>query len=115
MRRRPPILAILLLFAIPVRAELPQPHFELLETDLSLPRHAEAYYHPLGRHPVTDAVLADPLYLPVYGLEYATVGHRRSPHERLSAPQCQCPDQALPATRPRPEGPPSCANRDWPS
>ena len=67
MRRRPPILAILLLFAIPVRAELPPPLIELLETDLSLPRHAEAYYHPLGRHPVTDAVLADPLYLPVYG------------------------------------------------
>ena len=24
------------------------------------------------------------LYLPVYGLEYATVGHRRSPHERIT-------------------------------
>ena len=24
------------------------------------------------------------LYLPVYGLEYATVGHERSPHERMT-------------------------------
>ena len=35
---------------------------EIIETDHELPRYAEQYYHPLGRSPVVDVLLADPMY-----------------------------------------------------
>ncbi len=39
---------------------------QLVEEQHVLPRYVEAYYSPLGRSPVVDAVLGDPFYLPVY-------------------------------------------------
>ena len=35
---------------------------ELIQTDHDLPRYAEQYYHPLGRSPVVDVLLGDPMY-----------------------------------------------------
>ncbi len=46
---------------------LPDPFLELIAADHHLPRLSEAHYQPLGRSPVVDAVLGDPLYLPSYG------------------------------------------------
>ncbi len=39
---------------------------EFFYTMPSLPRYAEAGYSPLGRSPVVDVLLADPLYIPKY-------------------------------------------------
>lgn len=48
--------------------ELPEELAALTGAGHSLPRYHEARYHPLGRNPVVDAALADPCYLPAYGL-----------------------------------------------
>ncbi len=78
------LLVLFCLLPLPVRAELPDPLLNLLEADLTLPRQSEAYYHPLGRHPVTDAVLGDPLYLPGYGREVSAA--LRAPAARGDLP-----------------------------
>ena len=52
---------MILLLALAV-AEPPAFVTEIIERDHELPRYAEQYYHPLGRSPVVDALLADPMY-----------------------------------------------------
>ncbi len=42
---------------------------DFIQTVPSRPRYAEAGYSPLGRSPVVDALLADPLYMPTYAEE----------------------------------------------
>ncbi len=53
--------------AVPLNGVLPQAFYDLRDGSHELPRYQEQYYHPLGRNAAVDAVLADPLYLPVYG------------------------------------------------
>ena len=52
---------MLLMLALAV-AEPPPFIDRLLQTDHDLPRYAEQYYHPLGRSPVVDVLLGDPMY-----------------------------------------------------
>lgn len=52
---------MLLILALAV-AEPPAFIEELIQTDHDLPRYAEQYYHPLGRSPVVDVLLGDPMY-----------------------------------------------------
>ena len=72
-RRYALLAALLLACAFPrwsraqLNGSLPAPLLDLIAADHRLPRQYEAYYHPLGRSPVADAVLGDPLYLPSYG------------------------------------------------
>lgn len=49
----------------------------------SLPRYAEAGYSPLGRSPVVDALLADPLYLPAYAGIVSDLIKKNSSHNSL--------------------------------
>ena len=37
-----------------------------IQAKYDLPRYVEAYYSPLGRSPVVDALLGDPFYMPTY-------------------------------------------------
>ncbi len=45
---------------------LPQSVVDRLTQQHTLPRYEESWYHVLGRSPVVDAVLSDPMYLPTY-------------------------------------------------
>jgi len=54
----------------------PEPLAALLEEDHVLPRYAEQYYHPLGRSPVVDVLLAEPLAGPVFARESAAALRR---------------------------------------
>ncbi|MHC5113422.1 MAG: HEAT repeat domain-containing protein [Planctomycetota bacterium] len=54
----------------------PEPLAALLEGDHELPRYAEQYYHPLGRVPVVDALLAEPLAGPVFARDSAAALRR---------------------------------------
>lgn len=53
--------------------ELPREMTTLLQEVPSLPRYMEAGYSPLGRSPVVDALLGDPLYLPSYAITVSAV------------------------------------------
>ena len=46
---------------------------QAIQRQIALPRYAEAFYSPLRRAPVVDAVLDDPYYLPVYALDVSHV------------------------------------------
>ena len=50
------------------KSSLPHELDEFINSQQSLPRYVEADYSPLGRSPAVDAFLADPFYLPAYGL-----------------------------------------------
>lgn len=49
-----------------VVVEIPGELESLIQAKHSLPKYAEAYYSPLGRSPVIDALLGDPFYMPTY-------------------------------------------------
>lgn len=55
-----------------------------LPTIPSLPRYAEGGYSPLGRSPVVDAILADPLYLPIYAEIVAGIIKEKTSQELLN-------------------------------
>lgn len=46
---------------------------DFIQTVPSLPRYMEGGYSPLGRSPVVDALLADPLYMPTYAETVASL------------------------------------------
>lgn len=55
----------------------------LIQSQQPLPRYVEAWYSPLGRSSVVDAVLADPFYLPTYARSVANILKKKSSHNSL--------------------------------
>lgn len=49
----------------------------------SLPRYVEGGYSPLGRSPVVDVLLADPLYMPTYAEIVTDLIKNNSEYNRL--------------------------------
>lgn len=56
---------------------------EFFQSMPSLPRYMEAGYSPLGRSPVVDVLLADPLYMPKYAEVVADEIKNHSPQNNL--------------------------------
>lgn len=83
---------------------------DFIQTVPSLPRYMEAGYSPLGRSPVVDTLLADPLYMPTYAETVASLIKKNNQIFDLSAsllnaggiPITPSPQQINPTTAPTP-------------
>ena len=82
-------LIILTVVAVELHAEadavVPDPLVQLIAQDHQLPRYHERYYHPLGRNPVTDVLLGDPLYAPTYGRQVSQALRKAANEQKLAA------------------------------
>lgn len=62
------VTATLFFFYTTESNSIPKVLNDFIQEQHVLPKYVEAYYSPLGRSPVVDAVLGDPFYLPIYAI-----------------------------------------------